>query len=204
MGALDTVRFAPSWKRWRSLAIVFCVFSVAGHWVEVGYCQLVRLGVVPGVYDPASPILSDWLSPYCVYGVGAMVCVLALTPAKDLLLRAFRGRAMPLVLSFALNALVCAGLEFAMGLAFNQPLRGDALPLWDYRGMPCKFLGQVCLQNVVAFGLVATFMTWIVCPRLETLFRRASNHAMDDAFAAVASGFAALLMLGGRTISRAS
>ena len=194
MSASDSVRRGSSWKRWRSLAIVFCVFSVAGHWMEMGYCQLVRLGVVSGVYDPASPILSDWLSPYCVYGVGAVACVLVLMPAKDILLRAFRGRGMPLVLSFALNALVCAGLELAMGLAFNQPLPGGALPLWDYRGMPCNFLGQVCLQNVIAFGLVATLMTWVVCPRLEALFRRVSSHAMDVAFAAIASGFVALLL----------
>ena len=31
--------------------------------------------------------------------------------------------------------------------------------------MFCNFMGQVCLQNAIAFGVVATLMTWVIYRR---------------------------------------
>lgn len=188
--------FQPrTWGFWRNLIIYFCVFSVVGHWMEAGYCTLIRFGLIPGIYDPNSQIWHDWLYPFCVYGFGAVACVLLLFPVKNFLQKHARGHAVPLVLSFVVNALVCTGIELAMGLMLNQPLPDGTLPLWDYRNMFCNFMGQVCLQNAVAFGFVATLMTWVVYPGLEKLLARVPGYAMNMAFIAVVIGFCILFFL---------
>ena len=186
---------AGTWAFWRNLALCFCVFSVVGHWLEIGYCTLVRLGLLPGTYDPASQVWAGWLDPFCVYGFGAVACVLLLRPLKARLQRRLPGGVAPLAASFVVNMLVCVGIEFANGLLFNQPLADGSLPLWDYRDLPCNFQGQVCLQTALAFGIVSTFMTWVVCPCLETLFARVPRRALDAAFAAVVAWFSLLLAL---------
>lgn len=181
-----------TWAFWRNLIIYFCVFSVVGHWMEAGYCTLIRFGILPGIYDPNSQIWKDWLYPFLVYGFGAAACILLLYPLKNLLQKKLSGRILPLILSFIANAIVCTLIELIMGLMLNQPLPDGSLPLWDYRDMFCNFMGQVCLQNGIAFGVVATLMTWVIYPALESLLAKVSKDVMNGAFVAVVIGFCIL------------
>lgn len=192
----DLDYFQPkTWPFWRNLIIYFCVFSVVGHWMEAGYCTLIRFGLIPGIYDPTSQIWSDWLYPFCVYGFGAVACVLLLFPVKNFLEKHIRSRIVPLLISFVVNALVCTLIELAMGLMLNQPLPDGSLPLWDYRDMFCNFMGQVCLQNAIAFGVVATLMTWVMYPALESLIRKVPRDAMNIVFITVVVGFCILFFM---------
>ncbi|MEG2369270.1 MAG: putative ABC transporter permease [Raoultibacter sp.] len=192
----ETNYYQPkTWGFWRNIIIYFCVFSVVGHWMEAAYCTLIRFGVLPGVYDPNSQIWSDWLYPFLVYGFGAVACVLLLFPVKNFLQKKIKGIAIPLLISFLVNALVCSLIELAMGLMLNQPLPDGTLPLWDYSDMFCNFMGQVCLQNAIAFGIVATLMTWVIYPGLERFLARFSKDTMNVAFIAVAIGFCILFFL---------
>lgn len=192
----DISLFQPkSWPFWRNLIIYFCVFSVVGHWLEAGYCTFIRLGILPGTYDPNSQIWHDWLYPFMVYGVGAVACVLLLFPVKNFFQKHLRGRVAPLAASFVVNALVCTSIELIMGLMLNQPLPDGTMPLWDYRDMFCNFMGQICLQNAVAFGIAATLMTWIVYPGLESILAKIPRDAANALFVAVVIGFVVLLSL---------
>jgi len=177
---------------WRDIAIYFCVFSVVGHWMEAGYCTLIRFGILPGIYDPTSQIWSDWLYPFPVYGFGAVACILLFYPVKCWLMKKISTPGVPLALSFLFNALVCTLIELTMGLIMNQPLPDGSLPLWDYRNMFCNFMGQVCLQNAIGFGLVATLITWVVYPLLEKFLLGFSKEFMTTVFIAVIIGFAIL------------
>ena len=85
--------------------------------------------------------------------------MLLLYPVKNFLEKRIRSRVVPLLISFVVNALVCTTIELVMGLMVNQPGPDGKLPLWDYSDMFCNFMGQVCLQNAIAFGVVATLMT---------------------------------------------
>lgn len=163
--------------------------------MEIGYCTLIRFGLVPGTYDPGSQIWSDWLYPFCVYGFGAVACVLVLFPVKNRLERHFGGRVAPLLASFAANTLACTLIELAMGLVLNRPGPDGVLPLWDYSDMFCNFMGQVCLQNAIAFGVVATLMTWVIYPALEQLLSKVPRDGMNIAFIAVTVGFCILIFL---------
>lgn len=192
----DIARFQPGrWSFWRNLIIYFCFFSVAGHWMEAAYCTLIRFGFIPGTYDPDSLIWQSWLYPFLVYGFGAVACVLILFPVKVFLQKRIGGVVIPLLVSFVVSALVCTLIELVMGLVLNQPLPDGSLPLWDYRDMFCNFMGQVCLQNAVAFGLVATLMTWVIYPGLERLLGGLSKDTMNIVFIAVVIGFLILFFL---------
>lgn len=184
-----------TWAFWRNIIIYFCIFSVVGHWMEAGYCTFIRFGIIPGTYDPNSQIWSDWLYPFCVYGFGAVACVLLLYPVKNFFQKYIHTPAVPLLLSFIVNALVCTSIELIMGLMLNQPGPDGKLPLWDYHNMFCNFMGQICLQNAIAFGLVATLMTWVIYPALERFLSHFSKDVMNVAFVAVVVGFCILFFL---------
>lgn len=187
--------FQPkTWVFWRNLIMYFCVFSVVGHWMEAGYCLFIKWGLIPGKYDPASQIWSDWFFPFCVYGVGAVCCVLMFYPVKMFLQHKIKLNFVPLVLSFAWNALVCTGIELAMGLMLNQPVNG-VYPLWDYSNMFCNFMGQVCLQNALAFGFVATLMTWVIYPAMERLLARLPEDGAQGLFIGIVAIFVILFAL---------
>lgn len=194
--AADAKLYRPRrWAFWRNIIMYFCVFSVVGHWMEAGYCTFIRFGIIPGTYDPNSQIWSDWLYPFCVYGFGAVACVLLLYPMKTLLQRVLPGRFLPLAGSFCANAFVCTAIEFAMGMMLNQPGPDGKLPLWDYSNMAFNFMGQVCLQNAVAFGVVATLMTWVIYPALERLIAKLPKDGVNMLFVIIVVGFCMLFFL---------
>ena len=68
-------------------------------------------------------------------------------------------------------------------------------PLWDYSNMFCNFMGQICLQNSLAFGAVATLMTWIVYPGLEKLMGKLPDNVANVAFIVVVVFFAIVFSL---------
>ena len=188
--------FKPkTWPFWRNLIIYFCIFSVVGHWLEALYCTFIRFGILPGIYDPNSQIWSDWLYPFVVYGVGAVACVLLLFPIKMVLDKKLKSQALSMAISFTINALVCTLIELAMGLMLNQPDASGTYPLWDYSDMFMNFMGQVCLQNAIAFGLVATLMVVFIYPSLEQAISLVSRSTMSIVFILVTVGFAILFAL---------
>lgn len=192
----DRLYYRPkTWPFWRNLIIYLCVFSVVGHWMEAGYCTLIRFGILPGTYDPNSQIWSDWLYPFPVYGVGAVVCVLLLFPIKNYLQKKLPGHFLPVACSFVINGIVCTLIELVMGLMINQPSPEGVYPLWDYSTLFCNFMGQICLQNGLAFGVIATLMTWIIYPLVEYALGKLPRDAMNIIFVSVVVGFCILFLL---------
>ncbi len=183
-----------TWDFWRNMIIYFCLFSIVGHWMEAGLCLFIKYGIVPGIYDPNSGIWRDYLSPFPVYGAGMVACGLLLYPIKTKLEEKLGGVWKPLLLSFIVNTLVCAVIELILGLTSNQPVNG-VYPLWDYSTMPFNFMGQICLQNTTAFGVVATLMTWAVWPALQSISAKMPNDLRRAFFVAVVVFYALVCCL---------
>ncbi len=183
-----------TWEFWRNMIIYFCLFSIVGHWMEAGLCLFIKYGIVPGIYDPNSGIWRDYLSPFPVYGAGMVACGLLLYPIKTKLEEKLGGIWKPLLASFVVNTLVCAVIELILGLTSNQPVNG-VYPLWDYSTMPFNFMGQICLQNTTAFGVVATLMTWAVWPALQRLSAKMPNDVRKAFFVAVVVFYAFVVCL---------
>ena len=173
----DFVVNRRGWPFVRNLIIYFIVFSIVGHWMEMGMCQFIILGLVQGEYDPTNTMLwRDWLYPFPMEGAAVVVIALVLYPFFLWLKKKFTGnkRWVAYVISFFAGALLCTIIEGGMGLIVNADYQ-----LWDYRENFMNIGGQVCLQNTAAFGVVAAIITWFVYPMLERLIARVPSDIMN-------------------------
>ncbi|MFR5092092.1 MAG: putative ABC transporter permease [Adlercreutzia equolifaciens] len=114
-----------------------------------------------------------------------VACARLLFPIKNSIEESSYGIAKPLVASFIVNALVCAVIELVLGLTSNMPDANGVYPLWDYSTMPFNFMGQICLQNTLLFGVVATLMTWVVYPALQREYLKLPEPMRQTFFVAV-------------------
>ena len=172
------------WPFYRNLIMYFILFSIIGHWMEMGMCQFIILGLVQGEYDPTNTMLwRDWLYPFPMEGAAVVIIALVLYPFWLWLRKKFEGkkRWIAYVISFLAGALLCTLIEFGMGLIVNADLQ-----LWDYRENFGNIMGQVCLQNTSAFGVVAAIITWWVYPLMERWIARVPRDIMNIVFVVVA------------------
>lgn len=116
-----------------------------------------------------------------------VICVAILYPIKEFIQNKTNRRSVTLLSSFIINALFCTLIELAFGLATNP-----ALQHWDYSDMLCNFMGQVCLQNSLAFGVASTLAAWVLYPSIEKLLRRVPKTVTNTIFVGVAVGYAIL------------
>ncbi len=181
-----------SWTFWRDIAIYFIVFSFLGHWAEIAFCLLIRAGLVMGDYDPSNDMLwNQWLYPFSAEGIAVALIVLLLHPISRALLKWTGGRYLfAVIMSFFVNMIVCASIDFTLGITTNADYH-----LWDYRNMPFNFMGQVCLQNTIVYTTAATLIVWIVYPAMDRLLRKMPQLLLDGIFWFLAGvyGFCALL-----------
>ncbi|MBO4352588.1 MAG: hypothetical protein J5818_03745, partial [Eggerthellaceae bacterium] len=117
-----------TWPWVRNLVLYYCTFSIVGHWAEIGFCWLIVLGVVMGDYDFTHAQLWDWwLCPYPAEGIAVMLIALLLFPFKEWVLKKTGGRVwLTLIISFLVNMLVCATIDFTTGITANADYQ-----LWD-------------------------------------------------------------------------
>ncbi len=164
------------WPFYRNLIIYFVIFSILGHWMEAAMCQLIRLGIVRGEYDPSNTMLwRDWLYPYPMEGAAVVLIALFLYPLFTELKKRFpNNRFLPYIISFVANGLLCTIIEFIGGILFNAQHQH-----WDYSDMPFNFMGQVCLQNALAFGAAASIICWWVYPMMERAIARVRPAVMN-------------------------
>ena len=186
----DFVINRRGWPFYRNLIMYFILFSVIGHWMEMGMCQFIIMGLVQGEYDASNTLLwRDWLYPFPMEGAAVVIIALVLYPFFLWLKKKFTGkkRWLAYVISFFAGALLCTLIEFSMGLIVNADLQ-----LWDYRDNFCNIMGQVCLQNTTAFGVVAAIITWWVYPLMERWIARVPRDIMNIVFVVVVA-FGALV-----------
>lgn len=184
-GVIEREEFQINRKGWpfyRNLIMYFVIFSVFGHWMEAGMCQFIILGWVEGEYDPSNTMLwRDWLYPFPMEGMAVVIIAVALYPLFKWLQKKFDNKIIPYVLSFLANALTCSVIEFTMGILINSDYS-----LWDYRENFGNIMGQVCLQNAVAFGVAASIIAWFVYPFMERWIARLRPEIVNIAFVVIA------------------
>ncbi len=181
-----------SWPWWRNLGIYYCTFSIFGHWAEIGFCWLIVLGVVMGDYDFSHAQLWDWwLCPYPAEGIAMVLIVVLLAPFKEWLLKKFGGRVVPaLVVSFLVNMLVCASIDFSTGITANADYS-----LWDYRDLPLNFMGQIVLQNTLVYSIAATFIVWVLYPLMAKALHRLPRRVANTLFVGLVAFYLFLELL---------
>ena len=177
-GKLDDEEFVidrKGWPFWRNLIIYFVVFSVLGHWMEAAFCQLIRLGIVQGEFHEENTMLwRDWFYPYPMHGTAVVLIALVLYPIFVKMKKVFKNKLTPYVVSFIVNMLTCTLIEFCGGLMFNANLQN-----WNYSNMPFNFMGQICLQNAIGFGVASSVLSWWVYPMMERAIARVRPAIMN-------------------------
>ena len=73
---------------------------------------------------------------------------------------------LPLLLRGVMGSLVITSVELLAGLLFNR-----SYTVWDYRGTPLNFFGQVCLPFSVLWLPLSLAAMWLY-DRLDTLLTR--------------------------------
>ncbi|MBE6464225.1 MAG: hypothetical protein E7003_02700 [Eggerthellaceae bacterium] len=167
------------WPFIRNLIIFFLVFSTLGHFMEIGMCQFIIMGLVEGEVDTTNTMLyRDLMFPFPMEGAVVVIIALFLYPFYTWLKKKLKPVFFAYLISFVTSALLCATTEFCAGLIFNADLQN-----WDYSNQFGNIMGQVCLQNTIAFGAAASIINWWVYPLLEKLLARVPNDIMNIAFA---------------------
>jgi len=167
------------WPFIRNLIIFFLVFSTLGHFMEIGMCQFIIMGLVEGEVDTTNTMLyRDLMFPFPMEGAVVVIIALFLYPFYTWLKKKLKPVFFAYLISFVTSALLCATIEFCAGLIFNADLQN-----WDYSNQFGNIMGQVCLQNTIAFGAAASIINWWVYPLLEKLLARVPNDIMNIAFA---------------------
>ena len=170
-----------SWPFIRNCIMYFIVFAVAGHWMEMGLCQFIIMGIAEGEYNPADTVLwRDWLYPFPMEGMAVVFIAIFFYPLFKWMLKKFKWRGTAYIMSFLSSALLCTAIEFTMGMIMNRDLQ-----MWDYTNNLGNFMGQVCLQNTIAFGAAASIITWFVYPALEKAIARVPPDIMNIIFVVV-------------------
>ncbi len=175
-----------SWAFWRNIAIYYCFFSLAGHWMEFGFCWLIRLGLVQGEVDLNNTMLwRDWFYPFPMEGLAVVVIAVALYPLFAKLREKISIPGVAYLVSFIINGLVCVSIEYTMGMFVNADLH-----LWDYSNMPFNLNGMICLQNGLGFAAASSIICWIVYPLLDRLLSRVPKNVMNLVFVITLSAYA--------------
>ncbi len=151
-----------SYEFWRDIALWFCVFSLVGHWMEIGYCAI--MDSLFGIVEDDSLVWEDPMYPFLVYGIGITVCAIFLVPLKTRLLKNCKTMIGALILFYIITVIICMLMELDMGLLLNQPDEFGEYPLWDNSQLPGNIFGQAWIVNDILLGAVTTLYVWVVYP----------------------------------------
>lgn len=128
-----------------SISLVFLLFLI---YAFLGWC----MEVVVALWNEKKLINRGFLiGPICpIYGVGVVLMQFLLKRYLD----------DPIVL-FVMAVLVCSFLEYFTGYIMEKMFKAR---WWDYSDKKFNINGRICLDNMVAFGLLALFVMYIGNP----------------------------------------
>ena len=130
---------------WRILAY-FIIYSVIGFVLET----LFGLATT-GILESRKSFL---YGPFCgVYGLGAVVMIMTLSPFK-------KSNARLLLGGIIVGSIVEYTVSFFGELIFN-------VKWWDYSSNPLNINGRICVYYSLIWGVLAIFLLSIVNPRVD-------------------------------------
>ncbi|MCC8159884.1 MAG: hypothetical protein LIO53_00945 [Oscillospiraceae bacterium] len=126
---------------------LFFIYGFIGWCVEVAYC-----GVDQGYFSNRG-FLNGPICP--IYGVGAVIVILCLTPIQDNIWLLFVG-----------SALLTSLLELVTGFALDKIFHAR---WWDYTDKPFNIGGYICLKFSIYWGLVCIALMRGIHPAIYKL-----------------------------------
>lgn len=135
------------------LSMVFLLFLI---YAFLGWC----MEVCVALHDEKKLINRGFLiGPICpIYGVGVVLMQILLYRYMD----------DPVVL-FVMAVLVCSFLEYFTGYIMEKLFKAR---WWDYSHKKFNINGRICLDNLVAFGVLALFVMYLGNPFFFNVFSK--------------------------------
>lgn len=159
--------------------------------MEILYCSFMNIF---GIVDADSPVWDDPLYPFMVYGIGVLVCAIALVPLRIQLVKRRKTMWAPHWNSSS-SPCLCMAMELAMGFLLNQPDAAGNYPLWDNSQLPGNILGQAWIVNGIGLGAVGMLYTWVIYPLRQKTLAKVPIRIMRPAAAIVVVGFVVLCVV---------
>ena len=130
--------------------LIFIIYSFLG-WV---------MEVCVALHDENKLINRGFLiGPYCpIYGVGVVAIMLLLHKYDD----------DPFVL-FIMSVLLCSILEYFTGYIMEKLFKAR---WWDYSHKKFNINGRICLDNLIAFGLLGLLVMYVLNPFILSLLAK--------------------------------
>ena len=179
---------------WRNIIVLFCVFSVVGHWLECGYCTFMDMGF--GIIEEGYPVWDDPMYPYLIYGIATVVITLVVVPLKIYFLKHSKTLIGALLKLFAVTVLLCMLMELSMGMLMNQPDPVTGVyPLWDNSQLPLNVLGQAWLVNDLFLGFAAIIYACVIYPFCLWVISLVPTRIMNVLSVIIVVGFIALCVV---------
>ena len=131
---------------------LFFIYSIIGWIVETMYTAI-ELGRFTD--------RGFLIGPYCpVYGFGSLGVILYLTQYRD-----------NIVTVFILGIVICSVLEYFTSYIMEKLFKAR---WWDYSDRKYNINGRICLDNLVAFGLLGLLMMYFINPFFVNIFPASS------------------------------
>lgn len=153
----------------KELFIIFFVFSLVGHYLEVVWAGIKYL--ISG--STWFPTVVDIIPLAAPYGLGAVALILVVVPI-------LRARKMHIVSVFVISAFVAGIVEFLCA-ALLVLLYGRNY-FWDYSDRFMNLFGFTCLGVCLLFGIVAIVFLYLIYPKLKVFFNYLSQKQISCIF----------------------
>ncbi len=143
-------------RNFEIFALLFFVYSFLGWVMEVVRIltadkKLVNRGVLVGPYCP-------------IYGCGVLTITILLNKYQD-----------DIIATFVFAVLICGILEYFTSYFLEKIFKAR---WWDYTDRKMNINGRVCLENLVAFGVLGCYIIYISNPILVGLLEKMSTTVM--------------------------
>ena len=159
-----------SFKFWRNTFILFWIFSLLGHILELAWGALPMLFGQPMTGFAANLPIFTVAEPY---GFGALALIWLVYPfvVRDKL---------NIFWTYFLSVLVTTAIEFICAAVIVLLLGHN--PFWDYSNQPFNLFGFVYLRNSLAFGLAGALMLYYVFPAVNNLLNKVKAQQLNVLF----------------------
>ena len=139
------------------LFLLFLIYSFLGWCMEMVVCYLATKKWVNRGF---------LIGPICpIYGWGCLLIITLLNGYRD----------DPLVL-FVMAMVVCSLLEYFTSYLMEKLFKAR---WWDYTHKKYNINGRICLDNILAFGILGLIMTYLINPFVVGLISKVSMNILN-------------------------
>ncbi|HBZ53116.1 MAG TPA: hypothetical protein DEO82_05025 [Eubacterium sp.] len=147
--------------------LLFFSFACFGWLWEVLY-TMIYMGLIVNRGTMAGP----WVP---IYGVGGLLILISMKPLREKPVKVFIG-------SMAVAGVVEYMAGFILEKLFHERW-------WNYTGFYLNINGRVCLEGLLAFGLIGVAFVYIIAPVLDSLYGRISEKKKIVVCVILVTGF---------------